>query len=97
MKPYAFDPDKAKKLLVEAGYPDGFEFELTTSQNESWGLPIVEALIPYLDKVGIKVKPKLVEVTLLTEILTKGDLSRPLSSSSRPRIMARMLEQLELG
>ena len=73
VKPYAFDPDKAKKLLVEAGYPDGFEFELTTSQNESWGLPIVEAIIPMLDKVGIKVKPKLVEVTVLTDIAMKGE------------------------
>ena len=73
VKPYAFDPDKAKKLLVEAGYPDGFEFELTTSQNESWGLPIVEAIIPMLAKVGIKVKPKLVEVTVLTDIAMKGE------------------------
>ena len=53
-KPYAYDPEKAKKLLAEAGYPNGFEFELTTSQNESWGLPIVEAIIPMLAKVGIK-------------------------------------------
>ena len=73
VKPYAFDPDKAKKLLAEAGYPDGFEFELTTSQNESWGLPIVEAMIPMLAKVGIKVKPKLVEVTVLTDIAMKGE------------------------
>jgi len=73
VKPYAFDPDKAKKLLAEAGYPDGFEFELTTSQNESWGLPIVEAIIPMLAKVGIKVKPKLVEVTVLTDIAMKGE------------------------
>ena len=81
VKPYAFDPDKAKKLLAEAGYPDGFEFELTTSQNESWGLPIVEAMIPYLAKVGIKVKPKLVEVTVLTDILIKGEFQAIISSS----------------
>src|SRR5262249_5250042 len=73
MKPYAFDAAKAKKLLADAGYPNGFEFELSTSQNESWGLPIVEAMIPYLDKVGIKVKPKMVEVTVLTDVAMKGE------------------------
>src|SRR6185312_9864464 len=80
-KPYAFDPDKAKKLLAEAGYPNGFEFELTTSQNESWGLPIVEAIIPMLAKVGIKVKPKLVEVTVLTDIAMKGEHQAYIGSS----------------
>ncbi|HTR88306.1 MAG TPA: ABC transporter substrate-binding protein [Reyranella sp.] len=81
MKPYPFDQAKAKKLLAEAGYPDGFEFELTTSQNESWGLPIVEAIMPMLAKVGIKIKPKLVEATVLTELLMKGEHQALIRSS----------------
>ena len=81
IKPYAYDPEKAKKLLADAGYANGFEFELTTSQNESWGLPIVEALIPMLAKVGIKLKPKLVEVTLLTDLLMKGEHQSLIASS----------------
>ena len=90
LKPYAFDPEKAKKLLAEAGYPNGFEFELTTSQNESWGLPIVEAIIPMLAKVGIKVKPKLVEVTVLTDIAMKGEYpGRSSLEPDRPRFARR--------
>lgn len=72
-KPYAFDPDKAKKLLTEAGFADGFEFEWTASANESWGVPIVEAIVPMLAKVGVRVKIKPVEATVLNDAVRKGD------------------------
>ena len=82
LKPYAFDIEKAKKLLADAGYPNGFEFEWTTSQNESWGLPIVEAVIPMLAKVGITAKPKLVEAAVLTDTILKGDFQAYIWSNS---------------
>src|SRR5258705_2694402 len=82
MKPYAFDPAKAKQLLADAGYPAGFEFEWTTSQNESWGLPIVEAIIPMLGRVGIKVKVKQVETAVLAELARKGDFQAYIYSQS---------------
>ena len=84
-KPYAYDPEKAKKLLAEAGYPNGFEFEWSTSQNESWGLPIVEAVIPMLARVGIKVKVKQVEVSVLIDLRSKGEFEAYiLSNQSGP-------------
>jgi peptide/nickel transport system substrate-binding protein len=72
-KPYAYDPDKAKALLKEAGYADGFEFEWTASANESWGVPIVEAIVPMLAKVGITAKIKPVEATVLNDAVRKGE------------------------
>ncbi len=81
MAPYAFDPAKARALLAEAGLPNGFEFEWTTSQNESWGLPIVEAVIPMLAQVGIKVKTKVVEVAVLTDLALKGEFQAYIGSS----------------
>ena len=35
--PYDYDPAKAKELLAEAGYPDGFEVELASYVLPQWG------------------------------------------------------------
>ncbi|KQY15163.1 ABC transporter substrate-binding protein [Rhizobium sp. Root482] len=71
--PYTFDPEKAKALLAEAGYADGFTFEVTASPNESWGVPIVEAILPMLQKVGITVKPKPVESAALGDAVSSNN------------------------
>ncbi len=97
LKPYAFDIEKAKKLLADAGYPNGFEFEWTTSQNESWGLPIVEAVIPMLAKVGIVAKPKLIEAAVLTETILKGDFQAYIWSNSSGPDPLKALKQYHSG
>ena len=71
--PYAYDPAKARALLAEAGYANGFEFEVNATANESWGIPIVEAIIPMLAQVGVRVRPRPVESAVHSELITKGE------------------------
>lgn len=52
---YAYDPEGAKELLAEAGYPDGFAFDFTISQQSQRDL---EALQPYWAEIGVDVSLK---------------------------------------
>ncbi|MEW6262470.1 MAG: ABC transporter substrate-binding protein [Thermodesulfobacteriota bacterium] len=56
LKPYAYDPEKAKKLLAEAGYPNGFEARLAYGTYMPQIQEQAEAIAADLAKVGIKVK-----------------------------------------
>lgn len=47
---YNYDPALAKKLLAEAGYPDGLTVELAAFRSREW----TEAVASYLNAVGIK-------------------------------------------
>ncbi|MFC4448744.1 ABC transporter substrate-binding protein [Halorussus aquaticus] len=57
--PYSYDKEKAKKLLEEAGYGDGFEFELATFKNprayNPSPLQAAQTVKSNLNEVGITV------------------------------------------
>ena len=55
---YPYDPAKAKQLLAEAGYPNGFDSELVTSDLPQWA----GAMQGYLKAVGINVKLSVLQV-----------------------------------
>ena len=66
---YEYDPDKARKLLAEAGYPDGFEFDLYGYREREF----TEAVIGDLAAVGIRAKLNWMEYSPLLELVQKGE------------------------
>ena len=67
---YAYDPAKAKALLAEAGFPNGFDVEFVTYvQPTTWSAAIQN----YLQAVGIRAKISQLQVAAAIAKAQKGE------------------------
>lgn len=58
---YEYNPEKAKELLAEAGYADGFELSIMVPSSYSQHVSTAEIIVENLKAVGIDAKLDLVE------------------------------------
>ena len=51
---FTYNPDKAKKLLAEAGYPNGFTFKVQVCSCSTEHMDLLPLVAAYLEQVGVK-------------------------------------------
>jgi peptide/nickel transport system substrate-binding protein len=57
LEPYPYDPDRARQLLAEAGYPDGFEIEMACPTGAYSNFEeVCQAVAGYLEDVGVRIE-----------------------------------------
>jgi len=81
---YPYDPEKAKQLLAEAGWKDTdgdgildkdgkpFEIEMWISTGEPEAQKVAQIIQDQLAKIGIKIKIRIVEESVFTDLVSKG-------------------------
>ncbi|WP_216831596.1 ABC transporter substrate-binding protein [Alkalihalobacterium elongatum] len=60
---YEFNLDRAKELLAEAGYPDGFEFDL-------WTMPVARPYMPDPQRAAEAIQAELAKINVKANIVT---------------------------
>jgi len=71
---YPFDPERARQLLAEAGYPDGFSTSIQIL-NTSYH-PLAATLLQQMwGDIGINVEIEILELAILRERQAQGDMN----------------------
>ena len=69
---YSYDPEKAKELLADAGYADGFDLEITVPSSYSQHVDSAQIIADELSQVGVNVTLNQVEWSTWLQDVYKG-------------------------
>ena len=92
--PRKYNPDLAKKLLAEAGYPNGFSFK-GYFQDNTWKDGVV-AVQSYLDKVGIKMEIIYVTSAAYASIRAMGKIDKGAATQATLNTFSSSLFMMDL-
>jgi len=71
LPPFQRDVAKAKKLLADAGYPNGIDTEIACKPEPAWELLAVQAMVEQWKEAGIRVKINNMPSTQFWDVWTK--------------------------
>ena len=67
---FTYNPEKAKKLLAEAGVPKGFSFKVQVCSCQADHLDLLPLISAYLERVGVKVEIQTMEYGAFLSAMT---------------------------
>ncbi len=71
---FPYDPTAAKKLLADAGFPDGFSTKAWLRQSRAWIARVPEGMQQDLAAIGVKVELLQLEATVGSKSLDNGEI-----------------------
>ena len=67
---FSYNPEKARRLLAEAGYPDGFDFNVQVCSCSPTQMDILPLIKDYLSRVGVNFEIEPMEYAAFLSVMT---------------------------
>ena len=75
MEQFEYNPEKAKELLAEAGYADGYDLRITVNTKYPTGVKIATAIQAQMKEAGINVEVEQVDSAAWTDMKKSGGVT----------------------